>query len=310
MKFLFGIKLIPFAIAILLSGCDKVEVNPPKEGFDPTNEQLNQTYEFSGNGPFEFSVASNFISTTPLTVSIIQAPGKGNLQLLAKGNFQYQPEDGFSGKDSALYQICSDQSCFKGKLTFEVSSTCIPQVQDFERESNWGLNQLIDIPSGFSCGAVLRSVYGNARIRFENGAILADLPANRIDTNYFQITACNLSEKCDTGTVRLISGLNQCRDLFSLQRDTFRLNRNFSAISINLNLLLANDLYCLNDLDPMTLEAGQPASGSSLVRHNVQGNFIRYSKANPGQTLTDSLVYRLKTRSGAESSATLILLTE
>jgi hypothetical protein len=110
--------------------------------------------------------------------------------------------------------------------------------------------------------------------------------------------------------VRLISGLNQCRDLFFLQRDTFRLNRNFSAISINLNLLLANDRYCLNDLDPMTLEAGQPASGSSLVRHNVQGNFIRYSKANPGQTLTDSLVYRLKTRSGAESSATLILLTE
>jgi hypothetical protein len=230
--------------------------------------------------------------------------------LLATGNFQYQPEDGFSGKDSAVYQVCSEQSCFKGKLTFEVSSTCMPQVPDFESVSNWGFNQIIDLPSGFSCGAVLRSVYGNARIRFENGVILADLPPNRIDTNFFRITACNLSEKCDTGTVRLISGLNQCRNIFSLNRDTFRLNRNFSGVSINLNLLLDNDQFCENDLDLQSLEASQPVAGSSTVRHNVQGNFIRYIKSNPALAGTDSLTYRLTSRSGAQSSATLIIITE
>jgi hypothetical protein len=299
-----------FLSAALATGCDKVKVNPPDEGFSPKSEQLNQTYEFSGSGPFEFSVVRNFISTTPLTVSIIQAPGKGSLQLLATGNFQYLPEEGFSGKDSAVYQVCSDQSCFKGKLSFEVSSTCMPQVPDFESESNWGFNQIIDLPSGFSCGAVLRSVYGNARIRFENGVILADLTPNRIDTNFFQITACNLSEKCDTGTVRLISGLTQCKNIFSLKRDTFRLNQNFSGVSINLNLLLANDQFCENDLDLQSLEASQPAAGSSTVRHNVQGNFIRYIKSNPALAGTDSLTYRLTSRSGAQSSATLIILTE
>jgi hypothetical protein len=299
-----------FLIAALATGCDKVKVNPPDKEFEPSGTQLNQTYEFSGNGPFEFSVTGSFISTTPLTISIIQAPAKGSLQLMPKGNFLYQPEEGFSGKDSALYQVCSEQSCFKGKLTFEVSSTCLPQIPDFERESNWGLNQIIDLPSGFSCGALLRSVYGNARIRFENGVIVADLPANRIDTNFFQITGCNLSEKCDTGTVRLISGMNQCRNIFSLNRDTFRLNRNFSGVSINLNLLLANDQFCENDLDLQTLEASQPAAGSSTVRQNVQGNFIRYIKSNPALAATDSLIYRLTSKSGAQSSATLIILNE
>ena len=295
-----------FILAIMLGACDRVHEAPSPAGF-VSPEELNQEYDCTGAGPFELAISRKLLSTTEISIKIKTQTLHGELSLLGNGNFLYRPLAGYSGLDSAIYEVCDPQKCLQGKILLRVSGSCRPVVPDIFLEADWGLNPLETLPDSFGCGSSVTAALGNQAIQFIGSRLWGNFPVNKVDTTYFSLIACNTGAVCDTGNVQVISGLRQCREKFNLRRDTFRLNRNFSGISINLNLLLANDQFCENDLDPLSLEVSNPATGSAFVRQNVQGSFIRYLRTG---NAPDSLQYRLRSLSGKQSSASLIILTE
>lgn len=297
-------------LASLMAACEKVHEAPAETQPFPSAEVLNQSYDFSGAGPFEVPLTRNFPASSEVRIEITRNADHGEIQLLDNGSLLYRPEYGFSGIDSAKYRVCIGNECSQGRVLLRINSDCSFSVPDLLLECGWGLQELTGIPSEFGCGALSSSVSGNPAI-FLNGSVVAgNFRLNRMDTSWFRLSACRPGGICDTGLVRVISGRQQCMDKFRLQKDTFILNRNFTGISINLSLLLKNDSCCLGDIDAGSLQAGSAHHGTATVRHNGQGSVIRYIRNFGSQLETDSIEYSIRSKSGKQSSTRLIILSE
>lgn len=307
-KFLLQI----IAAATLGWGCDNISEKAGPDSLAGLSN-ANKEYILDGPGPHSILLTQGIASLSALKVTITKQAVHGTISLETDGRILYRPAPGFySGLDSAMYQICNDARCLDGRILIQLSDSnaCLPVVEELVIETNTGGPYEIQIPNEFGCGAIKSSIFGNQAFSLLDGKIFGTFPENKIDTNSFNLVACSNAGRCDTGIITVISGRQNCFNRFSLKNDTFLFNRNFTEISINLNLLLSNDTYCINDLLRKSLGINQPPTrGIAIIRNNVQGDFIRFVR-NPNFTNgLDSLTISLQTISGAEKTSKLYILT-
>jgi hypothetical protein len=300
-----------FVIGLLAAGCDKIDQPPtpdPLQGLELEPLQI----DLAGNGPMEIDLVGNTKFSSPVSFKIVRQPKNGTIQLNANSRFIYTPVPGFFGKDDAEYAICNLQNtCKSGIIQITVTDTtppCQPIVGDYLLQVSSGLGQLLNLPDNFGCGTGITSLITDSGsvLSLTNGQVTGNFPSNQVDTTIFRIVSC-IENRCDTGSVQVVSGLNECQALFKALPDTATMSSQFSAFNIKVSDLLKNDRACLNDLINNEIEIIQgPSNGNAVVRPPSRDGFlIRYQRNSP--PVNDSFTYRVKSRSGMTSTTTVFI---
>lgn len=300
-----------FSFGLLAAGCDLVKESPepdPLQGLELKPLQKDLVL----NGSVLIDLTKEFQLPGQVAFSISHAPSHGTLSLVPPGSLLYQPAAGFSGTDTAQYQICAGNNCLSNQLIFTVTDTtppCRPTVPDLT----------LFVPSGqvvlgsvwnFGCGAGIGGIISSDSIFQLTGQVLTgNFPANRVDTNLVQVFSC-AETRCDTGLYRVISGLTECQNKFQAQDDSKSITSFISAKSFFLRDFTQNDQACQNDLDLSSFEIiSQPASGDSVkvLPPTTQGRTLRIIRKQPLSDAPFSFQYRIRSRSQKTSTASVFI---
>jgi gliding motility-associated-like protein len=95
---------------------------------------------------------NDLFNTGSVVISVVQAPERGQLLLLANGQFRYTAEPGYRGVVYFDYQICGelcDRECDTARVTIVISVQNIPEdcgVYNILTPNNDGANDFLEIP--------------------------------------------------------------------------------------------------------------------------------------------------------------------
>jgi len=106
---------------IIAIGCDDMsrDVVPPDDKIDKAGDL---TSTLIVNAPVVVDLLQGSSLTGNATISIVEAPAKGTLNILTGSLLKYTPREDFtSGKDHATYRVCVDGDCDTGLLEFNFS---------------------------------------------------------------------------------------------------------------------------------------------------------------------------------------------
>lgn len=301
-------------LSLLATSCDKVEDQP-----EPNLLEGLELKPISIDLVIQGKTDINILAINPVpaeaTIRIKTQPMHGTIELDAvRKLFVYSPDSGWSGKDSATYEVCNTRICKVGHLYFNVTDTTSPcqiNLQDFDLVVSPELQEL-NLPSVFGCNSSITQLIGAnpAWVTLDQGRIKTGFPTYYQDSLRFQYVVCSADNQCDTAWINLQVKLlpSYCQTRFSPVEDVVRILPSFLAFSINYDSLFANDVACPGDIKPESLTLVRlPNKGTTTLRNNFQGRFIRYIKDSTFVSGNDTLEYRIEGKSGGNGTAKVII---
>jgi hypothetical protein len=310
--------ILPFLFA--LSACEKVKDSPapdPVAKLEVGSINIRMTNQRVSEIKF-FSEEQLKGLEGQFSIEITRQPYHGSISLDPNRKvFIYQANEGWFGRDSAEYKVCSNQSCKTGQINFELVDTipppCIPIAQNLTYTLNPGI-QTITLPDSFPCQATISAIFDNPvpfNISFSNGQIQTSFPEFTNQNYQLKYVICTALNHCDTGniTIQIRPDSNYCQARFLPNDDEITFLSFIQAKSTPYETLFLNDPpTCPNDLikESLSIVSG-PSRGTAFLQSTVQGRFIRYARDSSFQSGRDSLVYSLKSRSGKTAQVKLFI---
>lgn len=302
-----------FLLTLLATSCDKVKDQPEPDLLNGL-ELKPISLELVIQGKTDIDILAVNPIPAQATIRIKKQPMHGQIELdIVRKLFVYTPDSGWSGIDSAKYEVCIT-GCKEGDLIFQVvdtTSPCVLQLQAYNLEISPEFQEL-NLPTVFACSGIISQLIGAnpAWISLQQGKIRTQFPTYFQDSTRFQYVVCTPENQCDTAWITLQVKLlpSYCQTRFSPVGDLIRPLPTFLAFSINYDSLFANDITCPEDIKPGSLTlVKQPSRGTATLRSNFQGRFIRYIKDSTFVSGRDTLEYRIEGQSGGSGTAKVII---
>jgi gliding motility-associated-like protein len=105
--------------------CDQATVNITVDNIDYTPVANDDTESVDEDGSLsgDVSLNDNDLNDPPITFTVQTDVSNGTLSLNTDGTYTYDPEPGFNGTDSFVYEVCdSDSDCDQATVTITVNS--------------------------------------------------------------------------------------------------------------------------------------------------------------------------------------------
>jgi len=157
-------------------------------------------------------------SADSLTIDIISAPFSGSVVFYSIGNFQYTPDEGFSGEDSFAYEVCCGVVCDEATVSIVVNGgNDPPDAVDDEYATQVGEAVTIDIlandsdPNGDEIEVVFVGPPSNGAVELIADGVFVYVPDSTfVGVDSFIYIICDDGDPplCDTATVYISVGLN------------------------------------------------------------------------------------------------------
>jgi len=305
--------LFHLSFCLLLAACDRVKDTPKPNTVDGLKLKKLNIPAVVINGSTVLDLVGNNQFPSTVTISISQQPQNGSIVLNPQAQFVYTPNQGFSGTDSAQYQVCDGPSCQSNWIIITIVDTttpCVPIAQDFNFLIVAGNNVSVPLPENFSCGSVITSIFADSLQNFTlfNGKVFARFPENQVSKANFKYTVCK-ENRCDTGTVSVTAGLDFCQQKFKIRPDTLFMPSFVLRKSFNYSNILANDFSCLNDmiLDSIQITTQGTVGTAEIQPKNQQGRWFKYTRNLTSNLAMDSISYTVKSKSGVSGTAKIFI---
>lgn len=308
--------LIVLLTTILISlGCDRIHDTPEPDQFLVFKPKALSISIPSGQENFVFNV----LDSNDLKSEYRLNMGKPVFGTMEKGNtpgqFVYKSPNGFTGKDSVSYEVCRNNVCKQGWISFYIlSGQCVLKAKDdaymipmrdtlflpvLDNDSICFVNNL-SFPTGASIGTVFRS--GN------KAALI--LPPFFEGPVHFSYKIDNGLE-ADTGEVSIdvFTDLSYCDRRFNARNDTLRLLNGFNFITFYPQALIQNDQACKDSIRTSSFAIVPSPPSNTVYELKFQQNRWWFLVKKPQDFTTGTFQYRLCTNSGKCDTATVVIQT-
>ncbi len=202
--------------------CDQATVTITVNPVDDTPNANDDSESTDEDGILNSDVSTNDtgLEDTPVNYSVLTDVSNGTLTLNSDGTFTYEPNDGFNGTDSFVYEVCDeDGDCSTATVTITVNSVNDVPVanddsetinQDSTLDSNVSANDsgLEDTPVTFS---VQTDVSNGTLVLNTDGSYTYTPDVGFYGTDSFIYQVCDADGDCSTATVSItvVQDVNQ-----------------------------------------------------------------------------------------------------
>lgn len=255
---------------------------------------------FNAPNPVIIPVLANDVTCGPVIINTIRKPLHGKITLLAGGRLQYSPSNGYIGKDSLTYEIQTpDGRRSAAQVWVEGYLNCtIFAKNDL---ANTTVNDSVTIyptRNDVTCNApvtlsvVSNPQHGKAKV-LTNNRISYEPDMNFTGADVLIYRICDAGNQCSQSTITInTQATTNCVTGFAALNDTLALAANTAVTGVYLDVL-ANDVYCLNQLTSLTVTQ-PPVMGTFTVVTQNGVPQIHYVKSGGGSApFTDFLGYQV-----------------
>jgi len=313
MKRPYIIYLITTLLVIL--GCDRIHDTPEPDQFLIFKPKALSFSIPEGHADVVFNVLDSNDLKSEYTLKMGQ-PAFGTLEKgTTPGQFTYKAPIGFSGKDSVSYEVCRNDVCKQGWISFYIlSGQCVLKAKDdtylvpmrdtlfltvLENDSICFVNNL-SFPSGASIGSIFTS--GN-----KAALILPPFYEGPVQFSY----VIGDGQKADTAEVSIdvFTDLSYCDRQFKARNDTLRLLTGFNFITFYPQALIQNDLACKDSIRTSSFAIVPSPPSNTVYELKFQQNRWWFLVKKPQDFTAGTFQYRVCTNSGKCDTATVVIQT-
>ncbi|MBX7181543.1 MAG: tandem-95 repeat protein, partial [Bacteroidia bacterium] len=271
------------------------------------------------NTPITFNILSNDNGTDDglsiTSVTIVDQPNNGNVTYNSDSTIIYTPNNGFTGIDTLIYQVCDNSvppMCDTALVIIVVNGPVnTPPIAVIDRDTtpmNTPINVVIlandsDSDNGLNVGSVVVTDQpNNGTVVVNTNGSIDYTPNNGFfgnDTLIYQVCDNGIPALCDTALV--IITVDYVNQVPGVANDTAF---TCEGVPVVVNVL-ANDSDSDGSLVPSSV-AVQSNPSNGVIVNNLDGT-VTYTP-NAGFNGTDSLTYTVQDNSGSTSSVATVIV--